>query len=208
MRNLLMGVVGVVVLAVAGVAVAAAMQPADLRVERSTVVDATPADVFPHVDDLQQFVEWSPWSELDPDATYEFSTRARGVGAWYTWDGNDDIGAGKMTVVESVPGERVAHTVEFTRPFTSAAGSSIEITPEGDGTKVTWAFEMVDRSLFEKATTLFVSMDDMIGADYERGLANLAPIAEAAAEAREEAERAAEAAAAEAAAAEGDEGEG
>lgn len=211
MRNLLLGVIGVCVIGVAGVTAWAAMQPGTLRVERTTVVEATPGDVYPYLDDLKLFVQWSPWSDIDPDAVNEFSTPSHGEQAWYTWEGNDEVGAGKMTVEESVEGEKVVHRLEFTRPFESTAFSGLDVTPEGAGSKVVWWFEQRDRSVFEKATGLFVSMDDMIGGDYEKGLAKLAPLAKTAAMARIEAEekKAAEEAAAQEAAeatAEGEDG--
>ena len=204
MRNLLMGIIALAVLAVAGVTVAAYVQPDDLRVERSAVMEATPADIFPLTHDLTEFVKWSPWSDIDPEVVHEFSSPPSGVDAWYTWNGNDDVGAGKMTVVEAVPGERVGYTLAFERPFESQAAVAFTFAEEGAGTNVTWTIDLTDRSLTEKAAGLFVSMDDMLGADFEKGLGRLAPMAKAAADARMAAEKRAaeEAAAAEAAAAE------
>lgn len=200
MKKIALGLLGVLVLAVLGVVVAAMGQPDVLTLSRSTVIAATPADVYPLVNDLQEWTRWSPWQDLDPNQKTAYSETTAGVGAWYTWEGNSQVGRGRMTVTASEADRKVGHRVEFIEPFPSTADTVLLLTPEGEGTKVTWSFESPN-SFMGKVFGLFNDMDAMLGADFEKGLARLKPLAEERAKARVEAERAAaEAAAAQAAA--------
>jgi hypothetical protein len=202
------GLVGLIVLAVAGLLVVASMQPDVIHVERSTTVQAQAQDVYPLIDDYRQFVAWSPWTGRDPNQTAEFSDPASGKDAWYTWEGNKEVGKGKMTTLSVDPPNKVAQHLEFIDPFPSKAEIYLEITPAGDGVAVTWGFDQ-QADLMTKAMTLFMDMDAMLGGDFEEGLANLKGMGETAAAAREEAERqAAEAAAEVEADGEGEEAEG
>ena len=206
MKKVLIGIVVVVVVAVVGFLGVAMMQPSEIHVERSVTIDASPADVFVFVHDLRAFVEWSPWSDLDPDQTSEFSDPSTGVGAWYSWAGNDEVGVGKMTITEVEQDNKVAQELAFFEPFESRGQVSFLLAPAGDGTEVTWTFD-AHAGLMMKIMGLFMSMDDMLGGDYEKGLATLKPRVEAAVVERLAAEEAARVAA-EAAAEDGAEGDG
>ncbi len=187
MKKVILGVVGALGAAVVGLLGVIAAQPDVVHVERSLEVAALPADVHPLLSDLTLFVTWSPWSGLDPNQEVAFSTPAAGVGAWYSWKGNDQVGEGKMTVVEDVSGEKVVHKLEFFAPWTALARTGLHIAPTGTGAKVTWTYD-ADADLPAKAMGLFMDMDQMLGADFEKGLGTLKGKAEAAASARVEAE--------------------
>ncbi len=185
-------VVGLVVVGVGGLFVVAAGQPDVTHVERSLVMAATPADVMPALTDLKVFEEqWSPWADLDPNQTVTYSPSTVGAGAWYTWSGDENVGAGKMSIT-AVEAARVDTLVEFTAPFQSTAKGAWTVAAEGQGARVTWSFDS-ENDLMAKAFGLFMDMDQMLGADFDKGLNKLKPIVEAAAVARVEAEtRAAE----------------
>ena len=106
MRFLKRLVIGLVLL-VAAFATVVALQPADYRLTRQTVIAAPAAAVFPYVNDLRQWDDWSPWAKLDPNAKISFEGPAAGSGAMFHWSGNDKIGAGTMTITESKPNERL-----------------------------------------------------------------------------------------------------
>lgn len=183
------GVLGLGLIALGGTLAIASQSPDVLVVERQIEVRATPADVHPFLDDFRAFVTWMPWAELDPSQTVAFSDPASGAGAWYTWQGNADVGRGKMTLVASAPHE-VTYKLEFFEPFNAVATSAliVEATPGApERSTVTWAFQQ-DADLMFKVMCLFMDMDAMLGADFERGLAKLQPLAEAAATSRRAAE--------------------
>lgn len=166
--------------------------PAHSHVERSATYASPASDVWGHVMDLRKFYEWSPWSERDPSAKTAFSDPSSGVGAWYTWDGNDDVGSGKMSVAEVSEGTMVKYSIEFYSPWEGVSEATFELEPVADGTKVTWKFDQ-DNDAMSRVMLTFIDMDAMIGADYERGLARLEPQVAATTSAREAAEAAAKA---------------
>ncbi|EDM81960.1 hypothetical protein PPSIR1_05818 [Plesiocystis pacifica SIR-1] len=179
-KKVLFGVLGVLVLAVVVVLAMAAMKPDQIAVERSLVMKGTPADVKPFASDYTKFTTWIPWTELDPDQTMEFSDPPSGVGAWYTWSGNDDVGSGRMEIL-SVGDAEVVHRLTFIEPFASVAESTVRMKDAGEGqVEVTWAF-VQDADFGTKLMTVFLDMDAMLGADFDKGLARMKPLVEAAA---------------------------
>ena len=157
------------------------MQPAVFNVARSTTIAAPPAAVFPHVNDVKKFQAWSPWARKDPAAKVAFSSLTSGEGASYAWSGNKDVGEGKMTIVESKPNERVAVRLDFIKPFTGTSGAVFALQPAGEGTSITWTLSG-ENGFFERAAMMMlgIKMEEMVGTDYEKGLASLKTLVEAA----------------------------
>lgn len=185
-----------------GAIVAVVLQPDTIHVERSVLVNASPADLYPLAHDHKNFQGWSPWADRDPNQKTTYSESSVGVGAVMSWEGNDQVGKGKMTITEAVENTRVVQDLEFIEPYESKAVSTFALTPEGEATKVTWSFDS-SAGFMQKAMGLFVSMDSMLGPDFEKGLSRVKEQGEARAVARKAAEEqarlAAEAAAAAAA---------
>jgi hypothetical protein len=108
-----------------------------------------------------------------------FDGAPAGVGAIYAWSGNHEVGEGRSTIIESRPGELVRIKLEFLRPFAATNLAEFTFTPEGDRTVVTWV--LIGRHNFTgKAVGLVMNMDRMVGADFEKGLAQMKQVAEAA----------------------------
>jgi uncharacterized protein YndB with AHSA1/START domain len=149
-----------------------AMQPAEFRVARSTTISAPPAVVFAQVNDLHKWQEWSPWAKLDPNSRTTFEGPPAGEGAVFGWAGNDQVGEGKMTIIESRPTERVKFRLDFVKPFAGTNEAEFTFQPQGADTLVTWS--MTGRKNFVmKAIGLFMNCDKMIGPEFEKGLAQL-----------------------------------
>jgi len=168
----------VITLAVVAVLAIAATRPATYHVERSVSMGASQGAVFAVVNDLHRFHEWSPWQKLDPQMKVTYSGPPTGVGASYTWVGNDKVGEGRMTMTDATPPSSVTQKLEFIKPFVSTCAVHINIAPDGDGSRVTWAIDG-NNNYVSKVMCLFVSMDAMMGKDFEAGLANLKQVAEA-----------------------------
>jgi hypothetical protein len=186
---------GVVAVLVVGVAGAASTKPDTLHVERSATVNATPADVFPFVNDMNKWATWNPWKDRDPNQETAVSENPAGVGAWTSWDGNSEVGKGKMTIKASEENAKVVEDLEFIEPFAGRADVTFTLAAEGDSTKVTWAYDG-KQQFMDKVMCLFMDMDKMLGGDFEAGLTNLAKVSEEAAATRKKAEEEAAAAAA------------
>lgn len=150
-------------------------RPADFRVERSATLAATPAALFEQVNDHRKFAVWNPWLKLDPNVKNTYSGPDSGVGAVCSWDGNNDIGAGSATIIESKPGELVRQRMDWKRPMEGTSTVDFTFKPAGDKTIVTWA--MYGKNGFvAKAFSLFMDCDKICGPQFEKGLANLGEV--------------------------------
>jgi hypothetical protein len=155
-----------------GLTVLISLQPGTFSVQRSAVVAAPPAAVFALVNDLAAWDAWSPWKKLDPNPKTTISTPSAGKGATFTWSGNDAIGEGSLTIVDSRPDEMVEAEQAFVRPFEGKARLVFTFAPDAGGTMVTWTMEGTN-NFVGKAMCLVMDMDAMLGKDFEQGLANI-----------------------------------
>ena len=163
---------------IVALAVFVAMQPDDFRVTRSATVSAPAAAVFAQVNDLHKWEAWNPWQKKDPAMKLTFAGPPAGPGASYSWAGNNEVGEGRLTITESRPGELVRLKLEFMKPFTATNTANFTFKPEGDKTAVTWSMEGKNNYL-AKALHLVMNMDNMVGGDFEKGLADMKVAAEA-----------------------------
>ena len=175
--KILIGVAGVLVLFVAVVAT----RSSAYHVARKLEV-AAPADlVFGVLNDLHQFAGvfvlfGSPLEKRDPNMQKTFEGSAAGVGQSYAWSGNK-VGKGKMTIEESVPGRKVGITLEFVKPMASTATCALTLAGTPTGSLVTWSMDG-NHNFIGKAFGMFMDMDNMLGTDIEKGLAQLKTVAE------------------------------
>lgn len=163
--------------AVASVLIVAARKPDTFRVHRSARIQA-PADLlFGHINDLHRWQAWSPYEKLDPAMKRVFTGPPAGPGAGYEWDGNGNVGAGRIEIRDAAEPSRVAISLVMTRPFACDNAVEFTLVPEGDATTVTWSME--GRSHFlSKLVGVFIDMDRMVAGQFDEGLANLKSIAE------------------------------
>ena len=157
----------------------AAMQPDDFRVSRSTTIAATPAVLFDYANDLHKWQEWSPWAKLDPAAKGTYTGPAAGVGAAFSWSGNNQVGEGTMTITESKPGELVRYKLDFKKPFEGSNIADIAYKAEGDTTLITWSMSGKKNLIF-KAMGLIMNCDKMCGDQFNQGLESLRKLTETA----------------------------
>lgn len=149
-----------------------AMQPADYRVSRSATINAPAAAVFTHVNSLKSWEAWNPWGKLDPNMKLTYDGPVSGLGASYSWVGNNQVGEGKMTVTESKPAELVRFRLDFYQPMAGTSDAEFTFKPEGGQTTVTWTVSGKN-SFIAKAMCLFMNMDKMMGDQFDKGLNDL-----------------------------------
>jgi hypothetical protein len=114
----------------------------------------------------------------DPAMKKTFEGAPSGVGAIYTWSGNNEVGEGRTTIIESRPSELIRVQLEFVRPFAATSIAEFTFKPEGERTAVTWSLNG-HNNFIAKAMGLVVNTDRMIGGDFETGLAQMKSAAEA-----------------------------
>lgn len=177
-KKAILGILALIVAFVVIFCVVVAMQPSDFKVTRSATFNASPAAVFDQVNDFHKWNAWSPWAKIDPNMKVTYSGPPTGIGTVYEWTGNDDVGEGKMAITQSHPSEHIAIDLEFMRPFAAKNITEFNFRPNGDMTDVTWTMTGSNNFLL-KAVSLFMSMDKMVGSDFEKGLAQMKPVVEA-----------------------------
>lgn len=167
----------VLVVLLAALLIYAATLPDTFRVQRSATIKAPPEKVYAMIDDFNAWRAWSPREKLDPAMKRTMSGAPKGKGAVYEWDGDKNVGAGRMEIVESSTPSKVAIQLDFLRPFASSNTAVFTLEPKGDATNVTWVMQGPS-TYVTKVISVFASMDSMIGKDFEAGLANMKAIAE------------------------------
>lgn len=167
----------VVVVLVAAILIFAATKPDTFRVQRSASIKAPPEKVFALINDFNRWGAWSPWEKKDPAMKRTFGAATSGKGAVYAWEGNKEVGQGRMEITESVPSSRVAIKLDFVKPFEAHNLVEFTLEPKGDVTDVRWAMRG-DTPYFAKIIHVFINMDSMVGKDFEAGLASLKAAAE------------------------------
>lgn len=165
-------------LIVAVFAIVAALQPEDVHVTRSATIAAAPAVVFEQINDLHKWQAWSPWAKLDPTAKISYEGPQTGTGAAFSWDGNNQVGVGTMTITESRPNDLIRFKLDFLKPFKGTNTAEFSFKPLGEQTVVTWSMEG-KKNFITKAIGLFMDCDKMVGGQFEKGLADLKSVAEA-----------------------------
>ena len=174
-KKILIGLAVIVVILV----VIIALQPSTYQVERSATISAPAAAVFAQVNDFHKWNAWSPWAKLDPAMKQTFEGTPAGNGAIYTWAGNKEVGEGRMTITDSHPSDQIKIKLEFLKPFAATSTTEFTFTPQGNQTVVKWKMSG-ENNFIAKAFHLVMSMDKMIGGDFEKGLAQMKSVAEAA----------------------------
>jgi uncharacterized protein YndB with AHSA1/START domain len=177
MWNVVMIVGGVIAAFVVVVLILAWRKPDVFRVVRSTTIDAPPAKVFGYLNDFRQWRAWSPWENMDPNLQRTYSGSDSGVGAKYAWEGNKNVGAGSMEIVESTELSKISLKLDFSRPFEAHNVTDFTFEPAGGGTKLTWDMHGPNQCM-GRIMSVFMDMDQMVGKDFETGLANLKAAAE------------------------------
>lgn len=150
--------------------------PDSAHVQRSIRIDAPPKAVFPYVNDLRKFNQWSPWGRRDPNIQSSFSGPESGVGAIMTWHSDKpDTRSGRRLITMSKPPNKVASRLETSGENTATTYFNIE--PAGGGSVVTWGYDtQFGNNVIERYFGLM--LDRSIGREYDKGLENLKTIVE------------------------------
>jgi carbon monoxide dehydrogenase subunit G len=155
----------------------AATRPDTLHVQRSATVKAPPEAIFPLISDFHRWSSWSPYEKRDPAMKRTYGGAAQGKGAVYEWQGNNEVGQGRMEITDTSDPSRITIKLDFIKPFEGHNMAEFALVPQGGTTNVTWSMDGPSPYI-GKLIGVFVNMDRMIGNDFETGLANLKAIAE------------------------------
>ena len=176
-KQIALGGIVAVGLAVATVLGLAATKPDTFRIERSVSIQAPAEKIYPLITNFRAWDSWSPFEKLDPQMKKTYSGAETGKGAKYAWSGDGHAGEGHMEITEAVAPSKVTLALAFTKPMEALNTTEFTLAPEGQATKVTWAMNG-PQPFISKVMCVFMDMDKMIGPDFEAGLASMKAIAE------------------------------
>jgi hypothetical protein len=170
-------IAAVLAIAIAIVLVLAARKPDTFSVQRATAIKAPPEKIFPLINDFHQWVSWSPYENKDPAMKRTYSGAESGKGAAYAWDGNKNVGSGRMEILDTSVPTKIIIKLDFFTPFEGHNTAEFTMLPQGDATKVTWLMHG-PATFMSKIMHVFMNIDRMVGKDFEAGLANLKSLTE------------------------------
>ena len=177
MKKFFLFLLVLVVIAIAGVLIYAATLPGTFKVERSIDVNAPAEKIYPMIADFHGWPQWSPFEDMDPAMKRIYSGTASGKGALYFWEGNENAGKGSMEITETNAPKLVRIKIDFSAPMAASNMIDFVMAQTGTVTRVTWAM-YGPNSYVSKIFQIFMSMDKMVGNDFEKGLARLKTAAE------------------------------
>jgi uncharacterized protein YndB with AHSA1/START domain len=164
-------------IAIAVVLILAASKPNTFSVQRAIAIKAPPERIFPLINDFHQWAGWSPYENKDPALKRSFSGAASGQGAVYGWEGNNNVGSGRMEILDSATPSKIVIKLDFFKPFEGHNTAEFTMLPQGNATSVTWLMHGPAKFI-HKLMQVFMNLDTMIGKDFEVGLLNLKNLTE------------------------------
>src|SRR5260370_22267029 len=151
----------VLAIAVAVILILAATKPNSVSVQRATTVKAPPERIFPLINDFHQWGTWSPYETKDPGMKRSYSGTAAGKGAVYAWDGNKNVGSGRMEILDTTVPSKIVIKLDFFTPFEGHNTAEVTMLPQGDATNVTWLMHGPP-PIMRKIMHVFITMDSMV----------------------------------------------
>ena len=172
-------VAAVLAIAIVIVLILASTKPATFSVRRSAMVQAPAEAIFPLINDFHQWAKWSPWENRDPAMKRDYSGVESGKGAIYAWEGNKNVGSGRMEILDASSPSKITIKLDFFKPFEGHNRAEFTFVPEREAaaTNVIWVMQGPS-SFMSKVMQVFMDLDRMIGRDFEAGLANLKTLTE------------------------------
>jgi uncharacterized protein YndB with AHSA1/START domain len=176
-KTIAITVLALLAISLAAVLAYAATIPDTFRVERAMSIKAPPEKIFALMNDFRRWAAWSPYEIKDPAMKRTYSGAASGKGAVYEWDGDKNVGKGRMEIADASPPSRIRLKLDMLKPFDAHNIVEFTLDPEAGATNVTWALNG-HTPYFAKVVHMLLDMDRMIGKDFEAGLAQLKALAE------------------------------
>lgn len=176
-KKVVLGALGLVLLGLGTLVVLATQEPDTFEIKRSVRIAAPPERVFALVDDFNAWGAWSPWDKLDPAMKRTHKGSPRGVGAIYEWEGNDDVGSGRMEIKRADAPRVIDIDLHFLKPFEAKNTTHFYFEAVSPGTEVTWTMRG-ENQFMSKLMSVVMDMDAMVGADFEKGLQSMKTAAE------------------------------
>jgi len=162
----------ILVVAVAGILIMAAMKPDTFTYQRSKLINASREKIFDQVIDFHNWTKWSPYEHKDPKLKRTYSGAESGVGSKYAWEGNDEVGKGNMEITQAKKPISINIGLHFVEPFQGDNQVVFSMVPQGEQTEVTWSMSGSNPFMCKVMGT-FMDVEKMCNDDFDKGLTNL-----------------------------------
>jgi hypothetical protein len=171
-KILLIGCLGVPVLVVLVGAIVAGTMDTKYDAHTAVVINAEPAKIYPYLNNLQKWQEWTVWNpENYPEMKYTYTGPEEGVGAKSSWE--DPSGNGTMTITSSDPASGVDYDLQFAEYPVSKG--ILHMKKVDGGTEVEMALE---GEMPFPANLLIPVIKPAMVEEFDKNLANLKKLAE------------------------------
>jgi uncharacterized protein YndB with AHSA1/START domain len=170
-------IVAIIGAVIAAFLIYAATRPDTFRFQRTARVNAPAEKIFPLINDYKNWTQWSPYEHRDPTLKRSFSGAPSGPGAIYAWEGNKNVGSGRMEIIDTAPPSKIIIKLDFFKPFKANNIAEFTLEPKGAATDVTWAMQG-PVPYIGKIMHLIINCDKMVGNDFATGLASMKAVAE------------------------------
>jgi uncharacterized protein YndB with AHSA1/START domain len=167
----------ILALAIVAVLILAATKPDTFTVRREIDIKAAPEKIFALINDFRKWGSWSPYENRDPAMQRSFSGAASGKGAIYGWQGDKNVGSGRMEILDTAVPTKIVIKLDFIKPFEAHNTAEFTMLPQGDVTRVSWLM-LGPTPFIGKIMHVFINMDNMVGKDFAVGLGNLKRLTE------------------------------
>ncbi|MBI1822117.1 MAG: SRPBCC family protein [Nitrospirae bacterium] len=165
---------GIVVLAFAAFV---ASRPGTFRYERSGLINASSEEIYPYLISFKSGSEWNPYEKIDPSMKKSYSGPETGVGSIMEFDGNSDVGSGRLEIINVIPNQQVEIKLMMLRPLKATNIVQYKLNPKDQGTLFTWTMSG-DNNFLSKLVSIFINCDKMLGDQFNQGIQNLKTVVE------------------------------
>jgi len=177
MKKLLYYLLGFLLLVILIYCGLCAIGPKNFNTERSLTIDAPKNMLFNMVNDFKVWEKWSPWYDKDPAMKVEYGPTTQGVGASYSWSGNEEVGAGTMTAIESSVGAIHKSKMVF-EGFDEPSTAEFNFNDKEGKTEVVWKhYSESDLPFLIRGYMLITGAKKKMEKDFENGLNKMAALA-------------------------------
>lgn len=166
--------VGVVLLGVSLLA-CGYLLPGDYKVERSIIIDASPAEVYPWLVDLKRWDQWGIWFRNDPNAVINYSGPDRAIGMRSSWESPIE-GSGELEIIALQHNHRLVYELHREAVNDYSVGEFV-LTKVPQGTRLSWSDS--GQIEFNPITRLgMLSIESKLAPEFEIGLQNIKTLIE------------------------------
>lgn len=176
MKKILYYFLGFLLILVIAYCALCALGTKSFTTERSLKIDAPKAMLFNIVNDFKTWEQWSPWYGKDPEMKVEYGAITKGVGAKYSWSGNEQVGTGTMTSIESTAPAVHKSKMEFD-DYDDPSIAEFNFNEVDGQTEVTWKLHAEDLPFLVRGIMTITGAKKAMDKDFDNGLAKMAALA-------------------------------